>query len=46
MQWGINQIAGISAITKRFLGVEDPDLQLLLDRLKQLESGYEYDNTI
>lgn len=42
MQWGMNQIAGFSAITKRFLGIEDPDLVNLLDRLKELENSYSY----
>lgn len=40
MQWGMNQIAGISAMAKRFLSVEDADLLILLDRLKQLEEAY------
>lgn len=36
----MNQIAGLSSIAKRFLGIEDPDLLILLDRLKQLEDAY------
>lgn len=40
MKWGMNQIVGLSSIAKRFLGIEDPDLLILLDRLKQLEDAY------
>ena len=42
MKWGISQIAGISSIAKRFLGIEDKDLLILLERLKQLEDSYMY----
>lgn len=42
MKWGISQIAGISAIAKRFLGIEDKDLLILLERLKQLEDSYTF----
>ena len=42
MKWGISQISGISSIAKRFLGIEDKDLLILLERLKQLEDSYTY----
>ena len=41
MKWSLDQLAGLSAITNRFGGVDDPDLSLLLDRIKGLEDAYE-----
>ena len=41
IKWSLDQLAGLSAITNRFGGVDDPDLSLLLDRIKGLEDAYE-----
>lgn len=41
MKWSLDQLAGLSAITNQFGGVDDPDLSLLLDRIKGLEDAYE-----
>lgn len=40
MKWGLDQLAGLSAVTKRFGAVEDPDLSLLLERIKELDDAY------
>lgn len=42
MKWHLDQIVGISAISKHFGGVDDEDLLILLSRLKELEDAYGY----
>ncbi|KAK8821709.1 hypothetical protein AV274_5952 [Blastocystis sp. ATCC 50177/Nand II] len=42
MKWSLDQLAGLSAITNQFGGVDDPDLSLLLDRIKGLEDAYDH----
>lgn len=42
MKWHLDQITGISSLSKRFGGIEDEDLLILLSRLKELEDAYSY----
>ena len=42
MKWHLDQITGISSLSKRFGGIEDEDLLVLLSRLKELEDAYSY----
>ena len=40
MKWSLDSISEISKITKRFSGVDDPDLKGLEDRLQLLDDAY------
>lgn len=43
MKWHLDQMVGLSTISKRFGGVDDEDLLILLSRLKELEEAYRWE---